>query len=178
MSHARPVPIGMREHDHLVPPRQQALAQLVDVALHAARVGVEEVGDHEQAQLAVWAAAAVHDAPLQRPPRLQPHSLPVAVCDLGVVGLTPVSMTFVRQAESWFYARARKHRKRSGEKVLQVSAPIRIAKGDADDAKENTRWRFRKSECKGAASGAAAVHAEPASAQLGTSEGQIAMFWH
>ena len=45
---------------HLVAPRQQALAQLVDVALHTAGVGVEEVGHHEEAQLLWWRVVAAH----------------------------------------------------------------------------------------------------------------------
>ena len=41
-------------------PRQQALAELVDVALYAAGVGVEEVGHHEEAQLLWWRVIGAH----------------------------------------------------------------------------------------------------------------------
>lgn len=50
-THARSVAVGVRKHHHLVPCRHQALRQLVDVALHAARVGIEEIRHHEDPQL-------------------------------------------------------------------------------------------------------------------------------
>ena len=43
------VAVGVGQDHHLVAPLNQALRQLVDVALHAARVGVEEVRHHKNA---------------------------------------------------------------------------------------------------------------------------------
>lgn len=46
ITNSLPVTVGVRYDANFVSKGQQTLGKLIDVAFHASRVGVEEVGDH------------------------------------------------------------------------------------------------------------------------------------